>query len=495
MLSIDVSGSVSTNEYNTQMNGYAAAFRDDEVISTIESLPKGLAVNVQFWSSLPAPPEEWRVLTTESESLAFADYLDNLARPSNTTSSYYEWYDSEYYSKINWGTNLTGAISAAKDSIINNNYDGDILVIDVSGDGTSNGYQFNGNDSYDGYCSSSYTSCPGVTNARDAAEALGITINGLPIESQNATNTPITDYYNNHVKSVGTNTAGFVETATSFFDFSRAATQKITTEIENAAGELGIPDANPDTIVTDEHTPVSYNLIAGDPDNGNAGQDTDPEGDTLTVTKFIVGDTEYEPGESVEMSSGITLSVASNGDVTYDPVITGLFEDFNEGDRLPKPDKFTYVVEDSDGHTNSAWATLDIHGVADSPEAKDNNYTTDEDSQKWMTVLKNDTDPDTDKEDLKIVAIKGIPVSNVGDEITLSSGAKVRLRLVNPANHSTKGKYALQYDPRDSLIMQILNEGENRKETFEYTVEDDKGKTDVGSITITVTGLTDTFAD
>ena len=487
MLSIDVSGSVNSNEYDLQMDGYAAAFRDDEVIATIESLPDGLAVTAQFWATLPAPAEPWRVLKTEQESRDFADYLDTLARPSNQTSSLYKWYNNEYYSKINWGTNLTGAISAAKDSIVNNQYDGDILVIDISGDGKANGYQFNGNNSYDGYCNSSSDSCQGVKNARDVAAALGMTINGLPIEAANSTDTPITDYYQAHVKGP----SGFVETATSFADFSRAATQKISTEIENAADELGIPDANPDTIVTDEHTAVTYNLIAGDPNNNNAGQDNDPEGQTITVTKFVVGDTEYDPGDSVVMPSGITLSVASNGDVTYDP--DGQFDDYNEGDTLPSPDKFTYVIEDTEGYTNSAKATLDIHGVADSPVAEDNIYTTDENTAQLMSVLENDSDPDTDQDKLTITAINGIEVTD-DEKVTLSSGATVQLKL-NTSQQNIQGKHSLEYDPLPSAVMQFLNDGDVEQETVTYTVTDDKGKTDQGTVTINVTGITDTFSD
>ena len=114
------------------MDGYAEAFRNGEVISTIKSLPEGLAVGVQFWATLPAPPEPWRVLKTEQDSKDFANYLDNLTRPSSNTSSLYQW-DNSAYNKIYSGTNLTGAIAAATEAITTNQYNGDVLVIDVSG--------------------------------------------------------------------------------------------------------------------------------------------------------------------------------------------------------------------------------------------------------------------------------------------------------------------------------------------------------------------------
>ena len=51
-LVVDVSGSISTTEYNLQMDGYANAFRDPTVISGILSYANGIAVNmVQFASN------------------------------------------------------------------------------------------------------------------------------------------------------------------------------------------------------------------------------------------------------------------------------------------------------------------------------------------------------------------------------------------------------------------------------------------------------------
>lgn len=223
MLSIDVSGSVNSSEYNLQMDGYAAAFRDPAVISTIESLPDGLAVGVQFWASRPQKAKDWQVITTAAESRAFADYLDNLKRPGKKSKSIYKWNGKKR--NISSGTNLTGAITAATDSILNNNFNGNVLVIDVSGDGNSNGYQYNGNTSHDGTCN--VNTCQGVQNARDAAVAAGITVNGLPIEPSSGS-TFMTNYYDTNVK--GGNKA-FVQTASSFNDFTRAATTKIYREL------------------------------------------------------------------------------------------------------------------------------------------------------------------------------------------------------------------------------------------------------------------------
>ena len=473
MLSIDVSGSVNSDEYNLQMDGYAEAFRNDEVISTIESLPEGLAVGVQFWATLPAPPEPWRVLKTEQDSKDFANYLDDLARPSSDTSSLYKWYNHSYYNSIRNGTNLTGAIAAATEAITTNQYDGDVLVIDVSGDGKANGYQFNANNSYDGYCSGDDI-CQGVKNARDSAVAFNITLNGLPIENSSDSQA-ITNFFDAHVKG---GTKGFVETAAGFSDFTRAAKDKIFQEVSAAL----TPNAQPDFITTNEDTVATYNVIAGDPNNGNAGQDTDPNGDLITVTKLVVGTTEYDLDTAVTMPSGAFLTLASDGDVTYDP--NGQFESYSADDSLPAKDKFTYTISDSSGYKSSAIATLDINGVADNPEAADDAVSTNENASIDIDVLANDTDVDSEANELSVTQINGIAISS-GSVINLTSGSSITLNAEGTLN----------YDPANNITLQLQNDGDSQIETIEYTVSDELGNTDTANIEVTVTGITDTFAD
>lgn len=483
MLSIDVSGSVDSDEYNLQMDGYAAAFRDNEVISIIESLPDGLAVGVQFWASYPAPSEPWQVIKTAEQSRAFANYLDSLARPSSDTTSVYTWTENQivYNLGIGGSTNITGAIAAAADSIVSNDYNGNVLVIDISGDGRSNGYQLNGNTSYDGHCGggSGNSNCPGVQNARDAAVALGITVNGLPIEA-NDTSSTMTNYYNNHVKG---GARGFVETARGFSDFTRAAKTKIRQEISAALS----PHAQDDTITANEDTAATYNLITGDPNNSNAGQDTDPNGETLTIRQFVVGTSEYEfnsQNTSIEviMPSNAILTVSSDGNVTYNP--NGQFESMDASDSLLTPDEFVYTVQNSSGYTGSARATLDINGVADNPVASDDQGTTDEDTSEDINVLANDQDPDTSSSDLRITHINNIPVS-VNNPITLPSGDILTLNQDKTIN----------YDPSRNSTLNLLNDGDSGTVTFSYTVSDPSGNTDNANVTVTVSGIDDTFAD
>ena len=269
-----------------------------------------------------------------------------------------------------------------------------------------------------------------------------------------------------------------------------AALVMVTDELANES-----PSAQPDTITTDEDTTGTYNLITGDA-NGN-GRDSDPEGDTLTVTKFNVGGTEYTfdsqtTSRQVAMPSEALLTVNSNGDISYNP--NGKFESLNPGQTGLNPDTFTYTVSDSEGSTSTATATVNINGVADDPVAVDDTRTTDEDSQKWIPVLRNDSDPNTAKRDLTITKVNNIPVS-VGSVITLDSGATLTVTQVRQGNLNRNGQNNLKYNPQGSASLNLLNNGENFPETFTYTVSDPEGNTDEGSVTVTVNGITDTFAD
>ena len=255
------------------------------------------------------------------------------------------------------------------------------------------------------------------------------------------------------------------------------------------------PLAQPDTINTDEDTVETYNLISGNPEN-NDGQDSDPEGDTLTVTKFNVGGTEYtfdtQSSHVVTMPSGALLTVNSNGDISYDP--NEQFESLNPGDTAPNPDQFTYTVSDSEGSISTATATVNINGVADDPIAVDDTFTTDEDTFKQIHVLRNDSDPNTSKDKLRVTKINNTPVELNGIFV-LDSGATLQVKEVEENNKHTNGDYTLLYDPTNSDSLNLLNEGESATETFTYTVSDPEGNTAQGSVTVTVNGIQDTFAD
>lgn len=221
-LLLDVSTSVSSSEFILQKQGYVDAFTDAAIISAIENGTHGaIAVSLTYWSSADRQQTavDWMLVNDTASASALANAIAATTRPFN---------------------GLTGpgsAINFAAPKFFNNAYDGDRLVIDVSGDGQKN-------------------SGDNTAAARDAAFAQGITINGLSIGGNILYN-----WYNNNIKT----TDGFVIKAANFNAFGAAIKTKIALEIgegnpectENCGG--GDDDGEPDTEVIPE--PVSMILF------------------------------------------------------------------------------------------------------------------------------------------------------------------------------------------------------------------------------------------
>jgi hypothetical protein len=190
MLAVDVSSSVNDSEFNLQRQGYVNAFLNPTVQSKIASLPNGLAVALSYWSSAGSQnlATPWTLLRSAADATSFANLIGATTRP------------------FSGSTAIGSAISYAQNQLLTNDFDGDRLIIDVSGDGESN-------------------SGISVTTARDAAVAAGITINGLPILTNSSTLG--TYYLNNVIGGAGS----FLIPASTFNDFDAAVTQKIGREI------------------------------------------------------------------------------------------------------------------------------------------------------------------------------------------------------------------------------------------------------------------------
>ncbi|MEM7744935.1 MAG: Ig-like domain-containing protein [Pseudomonadota bacterium] len=122
------------------------------------------------------------------------------------------------------------------------------------------------------------------------------------------------------------------------------------------------PSATDDVINTDEDRSVTVDLLAND---------TDPDGDTLTITS--VG--EVETGELVLNEDG-TVSFTPDADFHGEV-------------------SFTYEITDGE-LTSTAIATVVVAPINDAPIANDDTFDTDEDRSVTMDLLANDTDPDGD---------------------------------------------------------------------------------------------------
>ena len=206
-LVIDVSGSVSDAEYDLQMDGYAAAFRDAGIQSAILGGPNGaIAVNGVFFASSAAESIPFTLLDSATAIDAFADTLDTFARPFGGGT---DIFDGTNLAVTTFGTETGGAA---------NGFESTRQVIDVSGDGTD--------------------SVSANQAARDNALAAGVdAINGIAIES-GPTSTTITDFYRDNV--IG-GTGSFVITATGFDTFGDGIRTKLEAEIQQPPNDPPVP--------------------------------------------------------------------------------------------------------------------------------------------------------------------------------------------------------------------------------------------------------------
>lgn len=146
-LMVDVSRSMTPRELEIQRRGYAEALRSDEVIGAIRDGMLGrVALTYVEWAGRDSERVvvDWRLIETRADAEAFAGALT-------------AGFDGGMRR-----TSISSAIFYAEWQLRTNAYQGLRRVIDVSGDGPNN-------------------SGRPVTLARDVALAQGITINGLPL--------------------------------------------------------------------------------------------------------------------------------------------------------------------------------------------------------------------------------------------------------------------------------------------------------------------------
>ncbi|HEY0524880.1 MAG TPA: DUF1194 domain-containing protein [Stellaceae bacterium] len=204
VLAVDVSRSITDDEFKLQRRGYANAFLDPRVQRAIASGPnRAVAVSYVEWSSFDEQDlvVDWMVIRDGESAAVFADRL--IAAPRS------------FYSR----TSISAGIDFSVQQLARSGVAADRHTIDVSGDGTNNAGR-------------------AVTEARDAAVAAGITINGLAIINEHPDNPYVMshvqppeglpEYYRqNVIGGVGS----FLMVVQDFDSFAEAVTQKLVSEI------------------------------------------------------------------------------------------------------------------------------------------------------------------------------------------------------------------------------------------------------------------------
>jgi hypothetical protein len=192
VLAVDTSGSVSNGRFELQKQGYAAAFRNPQVLSTIRSLmTQSIAVTMMQWTGplLHVVVADWTLIKDEASIEAFAAAIEAAPRQL-----------------FGGGTSISGAIDYSRVLLAKSPYNGAKRIIDISGDGSNN-------------------SGRSVTAARDEAVHDGVSINGLPI----LTLEPYLDHY--YADNVIGGPGAFMIPVANYDAFADAILKKLITEI------------------------------------------------------------------------------------------------------------------------------------------------------------------------------------------------------------------------------------------------------------------------
>jgi len=191
VLAVDVSGSIDTERFNIQRDGYAAAFTNPQVLEAIVTGPhRAIAVTFVEWSG-PGHEEQtvgWTVLRDAGSSAAFGSAIKAAGR------AYSDW------------TSISAALDFSLGLLRGSGHAAERMVIDVSGDGPNN-------------------SGRPIEAARDEVIAAGATINGLPITE---TQPNLDEYYRDKV--VGGDGA-FTIVVADFDSFAKGVLSKLVREI------------------------------------------------------------------------------------------------------------------------------------------------------------------------------------------------------------------------------------------------------------------------
>ena len=190
---------------------------------------------------------------------------------------------------------------------------------------------------------------------------------------------------------------------------------------------------------------------------------------TIAAATLLANDTDADLGDGIRLigadGTGSAAAVSFDGtNVIWDPL--DHFRYLGAGET--GHDSFLYSVADQQGSVSTGTVSVTVHGVNDAPTATDDVAVTDEDTLATLRVLDNDADPD------------------IND----------RLSLLSVDTTGTRGQVSVNqdgsilYDPRGQF--DALNAGQIDHDTFRYQISDGHGGVDDATVTVTITGRSDT---
>jgi CshA-type fibril repeat protein len=201
-----------------------------------------------------------------------------------------------------------------------------------------------------------------------------------------------------------------------------------------------------------ENTTASGNVLTND---------TDPEGNTLTLTQFTINGVTYAPGAIVTLQNVGTIIVNADGTYTFTPVA-------NFSGNIPL---VTYTISDGNGGSDSGTLTIAVTAVNDAPVVVSETLTTTEEVLLTGNLLSNDSDPENDVLTITQFTIGGV-VYTAGQTATIPNVGTI---IVN-----ADGSFTFTPVANYNGVLPVIG----------YTVSDGQLTTD-GSLSIVVTAVND----
>ncbi len=227
------------------------------------------------------------------------------------------------------------------------------------------------------------------------------------------------------------------------------------------------PVNDPPTVVnettsTPENTAITgLNLLTND---------TDVEGNTLSISQFTIAGVTYQAGSIVELAGVGSILVNADGTYTFTP---------NQGFFGTVP-TLTYTVSDGNGGQTNGTLVITVTPVNDPPVVVNETVNIQEDAVATGNLLANDSDPEQARSDLRITQFI---VGGVTTAVDPTTGGTYLIPNVGTISISATGAYTFTPVANYNGVVPMI----------EYTVSDGQAQngTASGNLTIAVTAVND----
>ena len=221
----------------------------------------------------------------------------------------------------------------------------------------------------------------------------------------------------------------------------------------------------PPVVTDDTGTAQEDTAFSVSTSSGLLSNDSDPNGDTLSVTQFVVDGTAYTAGQTANLTEG-ALTINANESYAFTP-------EANYNGSVPA---ITYTVSDGNGNSDTRTLSLTVTNEQDTPVATDDAVTSPEDVPFNIAassgLLSNDTDVDGDTLSATQFVVDSTAYT-AGQTANLTEGA---------LTINADGSYAFTPEANYNGSVPAIT----------YTVSDGNGNSDTGTLFLTVSNEQDT---